>query len=171
MKNSFISTSRVIWFILVIIWMSVIFSFSAKEAEESTEESTNFGRIVCSIFVPGYDNLTDDEQYELAKDIEYPIRKCAHAAEYMLLGLLLAGALYVSSNSKMWNVLLPFCIGSVYSVTDELHQFFVPGRSCRFTDILIDSFGIIVGVVIYYKITKVCSSYFMRRKSQTGGIV
>ena len=154
MKNRFISTSRVIWFILVIIWMSVIFSFSAKEAEESTEESVNFGRIVCSIFVPGYDNLTDDEQHELAKNIEYPIRKCAHAAEYTLLGLLLAGALYVSAKSKMWNILLPFCAGVLYSVTDELHQFFVPGRSCRFTDVLIDSFGVVVGVCIYFVFTK-----------------
>ncbi len=170
MVGKFINASRVVWIILVITWMSVIFSFSAKEAEESTETSVGFGQLVCSIFVPGYDDWTENERYELAKKIDYPIRKCAHAAEYMLLGLLLAGAVYISSKNKLWNVALPYCIGTVYAVTDEVHQLFVPGRSGRFTDVLIDSFGVLFGVVIFYMVTRICGKYLISCKFKAGGM-
>ena len=38
-------------------------------------------------------------------------------------------------------------IGTAYAVTDEFHQSFVPGRSCEFRDIVIDSCGVLTGVL------------------------
>lgn len=32
-------------------------------------------------------------------------------------------------------------------MTDEVHQLFVPGRSCQVTDMLIDSCGVLAGVL------------------------
>ena len=37
--------------------------------------------------------------------------------------------------------------GTAYAVTDEFHQSFVPGRSCEFRDIVIDSCGVLTGVL------------------------
>jgi len=37
----------------------------------------------------------------------------------------------------------------LYSISDEIHQLFVPGRFCSLTDILIDSIGIFLATLIY----------------------
>ena len=38
-------------------------------------------------------------------------------------------------------------IGTAYAVTDEFHQAFVPGRSCELRDVVIDSCGVLTGVL------------------------
>ena len=38
-------------------------------------------------------------------------------------------------------------IGTAYAMTDEFHQAFVPGRSCEFRDMVIDSCGVLTGVL------------------------
>ena len=40
---------------------------------------------------------------------------------------------------------LGFCF--LYACTDELHQYFVPGRACRFKDVMIDTAGAFTGIV------------------------
>ena len=41
-------------------------------------------------------------------------------------------------------------IGVLYAVTDEVHQYFVPGRSCELRDALIDACGVAAGVAIVW---------------------
>lgn len=38
---------------------------------------------------------------------------------------------------------------SLYGASDELHQFFVPGRTCEFFDWLADAVGAIFGVLVF----------------------
>ena len=38
--------------------------------------------------------------------------------------------------------------GALYAVSDEIHQIFVPGRSCQAFDVLIDSSGVLTGTII-----------------------
>ena len=63
-----------------------------------------------------------------------------HILEYLILSFLLYRALKV--NSKYPQSLAIF-ITIAYAITDELHQYFVPGRIPSILDILIDSFGAI----------------------------
>ena len=53
-------------------------------------------------------------------------------------------------------------IVAAYGLVDEIHQYFVPGRSCQFTDILIDSSGALCGVLFLFVIVWL----YNRRKSQ-----
>lgn len=46
-------------------------------------------------------------------------------------------------------------IGVTYAASDEMHQLFVPGRSGKLADILIDSLGIITGIIFFLLIIKV----------------
>ena len=51
---------------------------------------------------------------------------------------------------KIWNFILRaeiFC--AFYACTDELHQYFVPGRSCRFFDVCVDSTGAFFGGLLF----------------------
>ena len=38
-------------------------------------------------------------------------------------------------------------IAALYAATDEIHQYFVPGWACMFTDVCIDSVGALLGVL------------------------
>jgi VanZ family protein len=42
-----------------------------------------------------------------------------------------------------------FALGIFYAFTDEIHQHFVPGRSCDPWDFITDAIGIVAGIVFY----------------------
>jgi VanZ family protein len=45
-------------------------------------------------------------------------------------------------------VFLATAFGFLYGLSDEVHQFFVPGRSCSAADLLVDSMGSFLGSLI-----------------------
>ena len=69
------------------------------------------------------------------------LRKIAHAAEYAVLGALLARALRSPAVAVLAGVL--------YAVSDEVHQAFVPGRLGSPVDVAIDAVGVVAGVVLW----------------------
>jgi VanZ family protein len=69
------------------------------------------------------------------------LRKLAHAAEFGVLGALLYRALRREP--------LAILVGSAYAVTDEVHQAFVSGRHGSPLDWLIDTAGVVAGVLLY----------------------
>ena len=42
-----------------------------------------------------------------------------------------------------------FFATAVYAATDEIHQLFVAGRAGRFSDVVIDSAGALLGVLVF----------------------
>lgn len=69
-----------------------------------------------------------------------PTRFILHTIEYMFLGFL------VYRPSKKYN--FSFLLSSLYGISDELHQYFVPFRTFSGLDILADVIGSLLGVVI-----------------------
>ena len=69
------------------------------------------------------------------------LRKIAHACEFAVLGALLLRALRDERAA--------LAAGIAYAVSDELHQHFVPGRVGSPLDVLIDSVGVAVGVLLW----------------------
>ena len=78
--------------------------------------------------------------------VSFIVRKSAHFTEFLILGVSLF--LTVRDLRKHASFWLPWLIGAVYAVSDELHQHFVPGRSCEVRDMIIDACGVRVGVGI-----------------------
>ena len=78
----------------------------------------------------------------------FQVRKFAHFAMYALLGLALIAFLYVVLRSLVRAVGLAFVICLIYSLLDELHQHFVPGRDASLKDLLFDAAGYGVGVIV-----------------------
>lgn len=133
----------------VLLWMAVIFLFSAKPADESADMSRSAGQWIGKTFVGEYRTWTKEKQEAFAEAIDYPVRKAAHAAEYAVLGMLLAGMIgsFNASGWKRWGA--SYLIGTCYAATDEFHQLFVPGRSGQVSDVMLDSAGVLAGVLIY----------------------
>ena len=86
--------------------------------------------------------------------------KILHFSAYLLFGLTLYFSIkgYKSDISLINQFILLFTIGSVYALSDEIHQFFVPGRTCDFIDLAADILGIIVSFFVYRLIYKTIKS-------------
>lgn len=63
-----------------------------------------------------------------------------HIVEYGILSLLLYRTLKITSKNPQTLAIL---ITIIYAITDEMHQYFVPGRISSVFDVAIDAFGTI----------------------------
>lgn len=137
----------IISWLAVIAWMTVIFSFSAQPAEISSETSGLPAKILAKIIKPDFDAYSPEYQTLLLDRCQFIVRKSAHFSVYTILGILtyIAFTSFRKPSSKM-KFLLSAVICLLYAGGDELHQFFVPGRSCKLTDILIDFSGSLFGI-------------------------
>lgn len=80
------------------------------------------------------------------------IDKVVHACEYALLGFLFLRALEETAgipNNRLLIFTVLFCF--LYALSDEYHQSFVVGRSCDLNDALADTFGGLIGGLIYLR--------------------
>ena len=135
---------------------AAIFWFSAKPAAESTEMSDTVSRLI--LILGTKLGFFHGNPFGRDKLMSFPIRKTAHMTEYLVFYCTVRFGLhftYRTSNVKR-RLLTALAIVFLYACTDEFHQLFVPGRAGRFTDVLIDCFGVTV-------VTLVC---LMRQQSR-----
>ncbi|MDO8661910.1 MAG: VanZ family protein [Candidatus Omnitrophota bacterium] len=96
--------------------------------------------------------FSDTPYLKTGLEYDYILRKLAHIFEYLILTLLLYRAFKGSFKMHKRRVLIyPALVSFLYAASDELHQYFVPGRSCAIKDVLIDIIGIL-GCYISIKI-------------------
>lgn len=136
---------KILRFTSLIIWMTFIFYMSNQSGEISTGQSNFFVDILRSAGI--------DISNSLKEIITLIIRKGAHFSEYLILYILFYRTIimYVDvSKTKYLGVLLVF----LYACTDELHQFFIAGRTAAFKDVIIDTSGGCVGFIILSIINK-----------------
>ncbi len=154
---------RVLFFILLVLWMGVIFFFSAKPAENSTKMSLAVGGVIGKLLIPEFEEWNEKEQDAFAEKIDFVVRKSAHACEYAVLGILF----FINYQCRIRSIkrIAGMSILSVilYAVTDELHQLFVPGRSGQIADVILDSGGGVGGVVL-----SVLLLYIIRKRKKYG---
>ncbi len=152
----------VIFILLSLAVMGVIYYFSSENGEESTKTSNGVIDTVLRIFIRDYDEMPTASKAEYHDKLSYIVRKGAHFTEYFTLALFLSLAIFFivknRSGKKGAAFLIPLCISVVYAIIDEGHQTFVSGRAGQVTDVLIDSAGALLSVLIIYL------SYRIRRK-------
>jgi VanZ family protein len=71
-----------------------------------------------------------------------------HLIQYSVFGLLLSRALLYSGKARF--VLFATTIGFMYGISDELHQYFVPGRTSSLLDVTADGLGSFLGSYLFY---------------------
>lgn len=81
--------------------------------------------------------------------------KIAHTLAYFIFGISLI--MFLLSNTKSENrnkiAIFTIIIGAFYGFSDELHQYFIPGRDAEFLDWVADVVGISMSI-IFIKILK-----------------
>ena len=131
---------------VVVLWMGVIFSFSMETAEQSTESSDSVLEMVLRALDKKFDTYTEEEQTQLLEQYSGLIRKTAHFCIFAALGFFIANTFVYQGVNRRKTAAYSFLIGAAYAISDEIHQYFVPGRACQFTDVLIDSSGVAAGI-------------------------
>ena len=133
------------WF-AVAAWMVVIFLLSAQTDRQSGDLSGGIVRWFVALIYRGFETFSPERQMEILDAWHLLIRKGAHFSEYAVLAILIANALRTCGEFCWY---LPVVISAVYALTDEIHQYFVPGRACRLLDVGIDTCGAIFGVAVF----------------------
>lgn len=145
---------KVVKICFLVLWMALIFSFSNQKDVDSSKISDGFiDRTVVKIYKIFNENITIEKENEIIEKYTYPIRKLAHYTLYFILGIL--SFLVVkdySINKKLIIYSLLICF--LYACSDEFHQLFIIGRSARVLDVMIDTFGSLCGISIFYIFNK-----------------
>ncbi len=87
-------------------------------------------------------------------DIRYA-DKMVHTGVYLVLGALCGRAFVLGTKYRGVRALaLGAGVASLYGISDELHQLFVPGRSADWHDAAADLFGAVIGVSLWAAISR-----------------
>lgn len=137
---------KIIKLLLVVCWMGLIFSFSNDTGNASTKKSDGF--IVKSIEIFLGRDLTLKEKENYIFYFVKSVRKGAHLGVYLILGGLVLTNLYEYIKNKRVGALLALFISFLYACSDEFHQLFINGRSGQVSDVLLDTIGAGLGILM-----------------------
>lgn len=144
-----------------ILWALLIFTLSHQPPHVSDQQSGFFVQLASPLTsLAGEDTAI------------FIIRKAAHLTLYLVLGGLMYWALlpYARRRSarkahtpKVQTLILTVTlIAGVYAITDELHQYFIPGRSAELRDVLIDTAGALLGALLAAQLARIWQKHKRR---------
>jgi VanZ family protein len=125
--NTVRAARKVVPWLPAVVWMAVIFYLSAQP----------------------------DLPHHSVALIDLVVKKAGHMAEYAILAALAfwaarRGALSAAKRAFLWALL----VAASYAVTDEMHQYFVPGRDARLLDVGFDVLGACVGLLVISRVVQ-----------------
>ena len=150
MKVFWNRTGIALTLIPVLLVMGLIFGFSAQNGETSGGLSRQITAWLAGIFIPDFELLAQEQQELIHSYMGLAIRKMGHFTEFAALGFFLMLHIHqIARRTAVFHLWLwAWAVGTVYAVSDEVHQHFVGGRNPAVTDVLIDSAGVIAGVCL-----------------------
>lgn len=135
MKNK----RKIIYWLLLIVWMIGIFTMSNQPAGISDSQSLGVIKVLSTIGI--------DVNGIFGQLANFIVRKCAHFLEYMILGLLAFNVINLYFDMKKV-VIITILFVFIYACSDEIHQLFVLGREGAIRDVIIDTLGGITLILI-----------------------
>ena len=142
--------AAIVFALLSVFWIVFIFSNSLQPAEVSGGNSKGLLKFLIES-MSGIDFDTFDE--ETVNIFDFIIRKLAHFSEFAVLSMLVYFTAFFGFDDRL-RYIIPATLSFFVSCTDEIIQYFVPGRACRFTDVVIDTCGALTFVLLAYVINK-----------------
>ena len=123
--------------------MTLIFYFSHQPVTISNDLSKGITELIIKtvkIVVP-----MEDVHFDTVNHI---VRKNAHFFIYFFLGIFVLKGLKKSGINGYLSGGLALFFCTTYAITDEFHQLFVTGRGAQVKDVLIDSTGAAIGIIL-----------------------
>ena len=126
-----------------ILLMALIFYFSQQPVIISNDLSMGITEPIIEIIEKAtqIDNVSEDT-------INHIVRKNAHFFLYFFLGIFVLIALKKSGVIGYRSIMIALLFSVIFAISDEVHQLFVEGRGASLKDVLIDSIGATIGILI-----------------------
>jgi len=135
------SMVRKVWWVLTAIWAVIIFNLSGASCS-----SASSGRLLSMIF----NWLSISVLPQTLDRLNFLLRKTAHLSEYAILAMILYHSIK-PADDRSWSrrsAFVALLVSGIYSLTDEFHQVFVPGRHASLYDCLLDTTGAFLGLLL-----------------------
>lgn len=134
----------------VILWLCVIFFFSHSNSSVSTMHT--------NIAISKLTKLSEHNMFfnfvlnKLTENyyLTYSIRKLAHLIIFFVLQIIVFTVMRMNKKSILSATICSMLVVITYAIFDEIHQYFVPGRSCQLKDVFIDTIGGSIGLIVSY---------------------
>lgn len=139
-----------------VIWMGIIFSFSATPYERQDLKPALSERFDLSVVEPFVDNITftyhnsviSVASLGIESFVEFFIRKGAHVFVFFTLTLLFIYAFKKTTNLDRQRIFLfSYLLSVIYAGFDEWHQSLTPNRTPCIGDVFLDSLGSLFAVI------------------------
>ena len=127
--------------------MSAIYYFSSQPSDISGNLSGSLTRNIIRVFVRVFRYEGYEPSERVLSTAEFLVRKGAHFFVFFVLAFCITNIMRQLTDSRKHMFWISLCLSSLYAVTDELHQYFVPGRAAMWQDWLLDTIGALFGVV------------------------
>lgn len=129
--------------------MIIIFLLSNQKAQDSKQLSNSFiTKTIINIYEMKHGKITEEKKIEIKENYSFIVRKTAHFTIYLVLGLLVSLVLIGKNLNIKQIIIYGVLICMAYAITDEIHQIFVSGRSGEIRDIIVDTCGSTVGILL-----------------------
>lgn len=141
---------RWIFLLVTLAVMALIFLLSGQPGTQSYALSAHVAQSM------EQEQLTQAMPEWFSTNFHANLRKWAHVWLYFLLGASVALTVCAFRLQKLsgqgrhflFSAAASLGICVLYAAGDELHQYFVPGRACLATDILVDAMGFVPGILL-----------------------
>ncbi|MDR6121430.1 VanZ family protein [Bacillus sp. SLBN-46] len=131
------------WIIAAIIWMTGI--FCATQLPYFTGENTS--KTIEKVVDTEHKSIdTPSADHGVIEVLNFFIRKATHLTAFGILAFLL----FKSLETTRFPYIFAWGITSLYAMSDEYHQSFMPGRMATYKDVLIDAFGALIVLSVVY---------------------
>lgn len=168
MRKNKISKINIIRAILIILLLATfvrIFCFSNQNGTQSSGVSRKVTEIVTSN-MKKVQNMPKNEKELFLEHTEKIIRKLAHFSIYTVVGLLMMSLMSTYKLKQSKRIWISLIVGVLYASSDEIHQYFVPGRSARVFDVMIDSAGVFLGICIVIFVLWIARKVMERKRGE-----
>ena len=149
---------RIILILLLLGTFYIIFGFSSQDGEKSGSLSRRITEKIATL-IPQIQKENEIEKENIMNTMESIIRKMAHFSIYTVVGLLLMSLVSTYNIKEKNKLIITLTAGIIYASSDEIHQSFVPGRSPMITDVVIDTMGVILGILLIILGKKIIKKY------------
>ncbi len=160
-KKTLLYLLRACLALLIIANMAVIFILSSQDDKKSTATSDKVGTGVVGVVDKDLLPKDEDEWEDFTAEFLSKFRKFTHMAEFGTLGGLTFLFLLTWKNGMYRKYLISLIFTAIYAVSDEVHQYFVPGRTCAVKDMLLDIAGALIVCTLILAV-----AFMVRRETQ-----
>ena len=137
---------KIIHISFIILWMIIIFLFSATDGKKSEEQSDKI--IVTTAEIVKKEKLTVEEKERIINKYIVLVRKSAHFFLYFILGILVYLYIHNIYDTSLKTFIITIIVCTLYAISDEIHQMFTLERAAEVRDVFIDMGGSLLAEIL-----------------------